>query len=212
MDKSALLSAIARDELSLDWFKLPLIAATSLVAIGLVIEYWPEFEKFDLRQYNPDLIKALVGGIIVTLAIAVEVLLTFFAQRAETTLRTDNESYIGLLKKEASEADEHAHLLEKETQQLRAANLALEAEIAPRNVSDDDIKRLIDVLKPFSGDNISVKSYLGDSEGRRLLTILTTVFSRAGLKAPPGYIYFDESSKMAVLERMELKAPRSGKT
>lgn len=127
MDKSALLSAISRDELSLDWYKLPLICATALVVIGLVLEYWPEFERFDIRQYNPDLVKTLVGGIIVTAAIGGEVLLTFFAQGAETALRTDNKSYVSLIEKEASDA-------ERETEVLRATNLELEKAISPRTL------------------------------------------------------------------------------
>jgi hypothetical protein len=125
MDSSALLSAIASDEASLDWFKLPLIVATALVVVGLIVEYWPEFEKFDLRQYNPDLIKTLIGGIVVTGAIAAEVLLTFFAQGAETKLRNDNKAYVSLLETEAYDANIKA-------EQLRSENLAFERILVDR--------------------------------------------------------------------------------
>lgn len=74
MDASALLNAISTDERSVDWFKLPLIAATAFVVFGLIFEYWPEAEKFDLRQPNPDLYKTLFGGIVVTM----QLLLRFY--------------------------------------------------------------------------------------------------------------------------------------
>jgi hypothetical protein len=207
MDRSALLSAISRDEISLDWYKLPIICATAIVVIGLILEYWPEFEKFDFRQYNPDLVKTLVGGIIVTGAIAAEVLLTFFAQGAETALRNDNKGYISLLEKEASDADERSHDLELKTEELKSKNLALEKEIAPREVTDAEAKEIIDELKPFSGRNIAVKSYLGDVEGHRLLFILVPILRQAGLNVTPGHWNFDESPKASLLRGIEINAP-----
>jgi hypothetical protein len=120
---------------------------------------------------------------------------------------TDAGVKIASLGKEAAESNARAQEFEREAAELKSKNLALEAEIAPRKVSDGDAKSLIDSLRPFAGSAISVKSYIGDVEGVRLLMILSQIFSRAGLKPTPGYVYFDTSSKMSILLGMELDSP-----
>jgi hypothetical protein len=175
MDASALLSAISTDERSVDWFKLPLIASTAVVVGGLIIEYWPEAEKFALRQPNPDLYKMLFGGIVVTIAIAAEVLLTFFAQGAETKLRNDNKSYVTLLEKEASDTALKA-------EQLKAENLELEAQVAPRRV-DQQCKDFPHSIKDFSGEADRVDSYILDIDGGILGAQIVGCLNSFGIKA-----------------------------
>jgi hypothetical protein len=97
--------------------------------------------------------------------------------------------------------------LEKETEQLRSKNLALEAEIAPRDFSDDEIKSIIDSLKSFSGRDLSIKSYLGDTEGHRLLFIVAQILFDAGLHPTPGLWSFDDSPHVMLLEGMEIDSP-----
>lgn len=113
----------------------------------------------------------------------------------------------GLLNDKAGAAYERAAKADGETQELKAKNLVLEAEIAPRKVSDDDVKLLVSNLKPFAGLPISVRSYLGNSEGRRLLMILSTDLSRSGLKVMPGYWNFDASPQMMLLGGLEVNSP-----
>ncbi len=114
---------------------------------------------------------------------------------------------IASLGKEAAETNEHAKLLAKETEELKSKNLALEAEIAPRDISADDAIEIIDSLRLFSGRDVSVKSYLGDTEGHRLLFVLTSILARAGLKPTPGHWNFDETSAVKLLRGMEIDAP-----
>jgi hypothetical protein len=165
---SALLSAISTDEKSVDWFKLPLILVTALVVIGLVIEYWPEIEKLHWKQPNPDLNKMLFGGLVVTIAIAAEVLITFFAQRAETKLRNDNNSYVSLLEKEASDAN-----LKAET--LKSKNLELERIMVPRRIPIDEaplpilnlIEKRCPQLRSLTPSSILIQT-MPEGESKRL--------------------------------------------
>jgi hypothetical protein len=54
--------------------------------------------------------------------------------------------------------------LEKQAEGLRAANLALEAEIAPRRLTELQIKAIGSALSSFSGKKVSIVSYSLDSE------------------------------------------------
>jgi hypothetical protein len=167
------------------WSRLD-IAALFVVTIGVVLEGIAEWLPKERRETRCMTALTRTGWLILVLALIVE----FVAQR----------------NKDASDALIIAALNDR-AEESRSRNLALEAEIAPRKVSDDEIKSLIDGLKPFAGRPVSVKSYLGDSEGRRLLMILSTVLSRAGLKVTPGYWNFDASPQMKLLGGLELDSP-----
>lgn len=214
MDRSSLEELIT-------WDKSAIAAASLVVAVGLIGEYWKEIKKLWLIYWEiypiefrrllflvaKESRKTFLFPILVVAGVSAE-----WLYESDSSVR--EAEYAKLLDDDNSrhtdaerDAIDQASSAEKETQELKAKNLALEAEIAPRKVSDDDVKVLIDSLKPFAGIPISVKSYLGDSEGRRLLMILSVDLSRSGLKVTPGYWNFDASPKMMLLEGLELDSP-----
>lgn len=105
-------------ETSLRSLGIGLIVATAFIVVGLLIEYWPDLRRLDRRQPNPDLLQEVVGGILVTLAIAGELLLQFQAFRAETTLRYVNDRIVSELNRE---------------------NLLLAKQVAPRRLTPENI-------------------------------------------------------------------------
>jgi hypothetical protein len=195
------------------WLLAGAIFGSLVVAAGIALEAnWP------LSRMKP---RELAGITFVFFGVGIEALFTLALFMFDEGLSSSQQKAISAqqsriaeldaktsaAESEAARAVERAAILGKEEEELKAKNLALEAEIEPRKLSDDDIKRLIDTLKPFVANAISVKSYLGDSDGHRLLMILSTILARAGLKVSPGYWYFDTSAKMVLLMGTELDAP-----
>ena len=67
-------------------------------------------------------------------------------------------------KKEGIEAGKLAGNAIVRAEELRAANLALEAQIAPRRLSAEQKQAISKALASFSGRRVRIKSYaLGDS-------------------------------------------------
>jgi hypothetical protein len=89
---------------------LMLLAATCLVVIGLVFEYWPETIDFIEEVRRPAAafprkrFGEMVGAILVTLGVAGELWFTFQASRVETSLRDNNHQIEALLTKDAGDA------------------------------------------------------------------------------------------------------------
>ncbi len=70
-------------------------------------------------------------------------------------------------------------LLDQQTAQLKSDNLVLEAKIAPRRLSDDDIAKLKTAVAPFLRRQISVWSYGVDVEGRVLASQILSALNDA---------------------------------
>jgi hypothetical protein len=104
MDRSALINAIAADSVWLDSLRPWLYSASVAVIIGLVIEVTPDIRRLHWWHWDNDLFIEVIGGAIVTVAIAAELFITFEASRAETKLRNDNALYVAFLEKEAANA------------------------------------------------------------------------------------------------------------
>jgi hypothetical protein len=73
------------------------------------------------------------------------------------------------INKLAGDANERAGELEKEAAELKAANLRLEAAMAPRRLSQRQ-EKVLSTLTKFSGRTVGVKSYSSDTEGLILAT------------------------------------------
>jgi len=73
------------------------------------------------------------------------------------------------LEGEAGKANERAGKLEKQAADLKTDNLRLEAAIAPRRLSERQIRSL-SALTAFEGLTVEVKSYSSDTEGLILAT------------------------------------------
>jgi len=66
----------------------------------------------------------------------------------------------------------------------QAKIIALETQIAPRSLSDDDQVRISESLKPFSGLTVWVIAYPTDVEGKLFAEKLVSVFRKAGITTP----------------------------
>lgn len=195
------------------WFFIAAVAGSILVAGGILLEsHWP-ISRMKVRERWG--ITLVILGVVIEASFTFA-LLTFdegISRRQQETISRQQSRIADLdVKTSAAESDagraiERAAILSKESEELRSKNLALEAAIAPRDVSDDDVKEIIDGLTPFAGREISVKSYLGDTEGHRLLFVIVETLSHAGLHVIPGLENFDDSPKVMLLEGMEIDAP-----
>ena len=162
-----------------------LVASTLVVLIGVLGEYVAEFTNV---LNNRATAKLLERGAVLLLIIGI----------AGELLGEAKTLSIG---------DEIAAFQNRRTEELKTANLSLEAEIAPRNVSDDELKKLIGSLRPLAGRKVEVRSYLGDTEGHRLLFIVSQIILDAGLQPTPGLMAFDASPRVSLLEGMEINSP-----
>ncbi len=115
MDFSDLERVISKAELSLDSLSFLLKLTTALVVVGLAIEYFPLIRKMLRHWRDKEVILELLGGIIVTLAIAGELAVQFKASRVETRLREANHRYVALLSAEEAEAKKQAAEIMKAT-------------------------------------------------------------------------------------------------
>ena len=75
-------------------------------------------------------------------------------------------------------ANIRADKLEHDTQVLKEANLKLEAEIAPRDLSNRQ-KAALSNLTPFSGRAVGIKSDTIDTEGLRLATQILDALTKS---------------------------------
>jgi hypothetical protein len=166
MDTSAFVKAIAADESWLDSLTPWLVVASFIVIVGLVIELWPDAKKLHWWHWDGDLFMEAVGGAIVTLGIAGELMLAILASRAETALRKDNGQYVALL--------------EKETETLREQNLALKSEFAWRHLNDGQWKKVLLSLSHFPG--MPYDCEIADSEALNFLIELSKVLSAPAVR------------------------------
>ncbi|HME34965.1 MAG TPA: hypothetical protein VKF84_06980 [Candidatus Sulfotelmatobacter sp.] len=110
MELSALESISKALEKSLDFWGLMLLFFTALVVVGLVVEYWHDVQEFWTRLTWPmasfpwDKFTALAGGILVTIGVAGELLVTYKASLVETQLRENSHKIETLLTQEAGDA------------------------------------------------------------------------------------------------------------
>jgi hypothetical protein len=77
----------------------------------------------------------------------------------------------------AARANERATALAKETENLRGANLKLEAQVAPRRLTSQQQQSIASSLVRFGGRRVQIKSYAMDVEaailGQQIMDILT---------------------------------------
>jgi hypothetical protein len=143
--------------------ELLLIASSILLAVGLFGE-WSDSESWKQRL----LYKAAKAAVII--GVLGELLGDGGIFAAGDRLQELEESAIGDTNIKAAEAIGRAAQLEIEAAKLRAANLALEAKIAPRNLSPEMIASLKNVASQSANRQISIWSYGIDLEGRLLAT------------------------------------------
>lgn len=136
MDSLALEATISSAESSLDALGWALIGVTLLIAVGLAIECWPDWQKVDRRQPNPDLWMELGGAALITVAIVAEFVIQLKAFSAETTLRTSNHAYVAGLQLRAEQL-KHENL---QLQKLMMARRLINFVNVPEWISEADKK------------------------------------------------------------------------
>ena len=129
MDTSDLFGKIANLESSLDRFEFWLTFATALVVLGLILVC-----GFEIREAIATLKKGwswrplgvIAGGILITVGLAGELAVQFFASSQQTALRKANHAVVAAFQKEAADArewatnaEERAAKIEKDAVQLR---------------------------------------------------------------------------------------------
>jgi hypothetical protein len=92
---------------------------------------------------------------------------------------------IASLGKDAAASSERARSLEKEAEDLRSKNLALEAQVAPRRM-DQQCKDFPPSIKSFSGEVVRVDSYILDIDGGILGAQIVGCLNSLGIKADMG--------------------------
>jgi hypothetical protein len=85
------------------------------------------------------------------------------------------------LQLELKAGDIRANDLASQTEELKGKNLALEAEISPRRLSDRQ-KNALSELTAFSGRLVGIKSYSGDTEGAILATQILTALQKSKIE------------------------------
>jgi multidrug efflux pump subunit AcrA (membrane-fusion protein) len=125
MDLSALESISKALEKSLDFWGLLLLLSTAVVVFGLVVEYWHDVEEFWLIAHWPmaafpwDKFKTLVGGILVTIGVAGELIVTYKASRVETQLRENSHRIEAFLTQQAGDAVQSAKMAHAEADAVK---------------------------------------------------------------------------------------------
>jgi len=143
MDLSDLESISKALERSLDIWGLLLLVATAVVVVGLIIEYWHDVKEFwvicrwPMVSFPWDKFKALAGGILVTLGVALELSFTYMASRDETKLRANNHRIEVFLTQQAGDAKKSAQDAEAAFQRVKeeADQVAIVAGRAQREAS-----------------------------------------------------------------------------
>lgn len=215
MDPSALESVSRSLESSLDFWGSMLLAATLVVVVGLIVEYWHEIRGFweharwPMAAFPSDKLVAITGGVLVTLGVAGELFFTYKASLVESKLRENNHKIEALLTKEAGDAktsaegaadassrakrsadaagvaaakaQEQVNLVAKRAEEIDAGLGQTQSLMSARSVENRD--ELTDKLKLlFKGQDVIVRSYVGDQESWGLCTQLWYLAQSAEMK------------------------------
>jgi hypothetical protein len=185
MDLSALQAAARTLERSLDSLGFWFFASTALVVAGLIAEYRHEIVEFWEEVRRPAAMFpwqkfwAIVGGVLVTVGVAGELIVGIKASSKEGGLRTINHQIEALLSDKASENERQAEQLSKDAEALKSENLKLEALIQPRSLTLKQQQDIGAACSKFSGHRVKLYVYVGDTEGKVLAAQMSAQRSRS---------------------------------
>ena len=97
--------------------------------LGLVIEYLPDVVK----AFNPP---RLVGGLLITVGVAGELIIGFLSSRIETKVREINDSIIADALGRAARAEERIAELNLSAEQEHLARVKIEEKLASRHFDE----------------------------------------------------------------------------
>jgi hypothetical protein len=92
---------------------------TALVVLGLIIEYLPDLVK----AFHPP---HLVGGLLITVGVAGELVIGVLSSRTETKVREINDSTIANIRRDAALAEERAAEANRIAEEERLARVRIE--------------------------------------------------------------------------------------
>jgi hypothetical protein len=175
METSSLERIASSLETSLDSWGHWLAAATLLVVIGLVLEYWYQVKKLAKeRPFRWRAFQELMGAVLVTVGVAGELLVQMRSSRIETALRDVNHNIEASLNKQAGDARREAAEANERTARILAT-------IADRDLSQGQQLQVASVLRQFSGRMVRLRSYPGDGEAKRLGLEIQAALELAGI-------------------------------
>jgi hypothetical protein len=153
---------------------------TALVVVGLIVEYGPEI-FIDIVEKKPPS-SGLVGGLLITIGVAGELLIGFRANRKEAELREVNDLII-------AEANERAARAEQSAAEATLARVKIEEKLAPRKLTEAARADLVEALAPFEGRKVDVVIYdVYEDEVHRLGVSLDETFKLAGWRSQLSWI------------------------
>jgi hypothetical protein len=172
-----------------------LVALTALAAFAawqLRGGQWPEW--FDIGEYQlrRRFLEIGIAGVLALLLVSQVVATSYGVRRSTLTAATEQASADQIKRLSAevkrqhpiAEAANHTLKENSELQQklIDAENklAALERVQTQKHLSDDQTRFLIEALRPYGGQMISIASIKGDDEGSVIAQQLATVFDAAG--------------------------------
>src|SRR5258708_17753580 len=124
MDLFTLERAINTLETSLDSLGGWLTFWTTLVVLGLIVEYADDLKELLIkRPFNWKLFRTIVGGLLITGGVAGELFVQFKESKLSTDLRSANHEVVALL-------NDHAAQAGKDAESAKAAAKGFESSIA----------------------------------------------------------------------------------
>jgi hypothetical protein len=188
-------------EKSVDSLEIFTHVFTALVAVGLIVEYRDPFLNF-IKTHDWRFISGSIGGVLVTVGVAGELLSGFrstakdgdlreansiLAFRATQLLAASNER-IAELNLIAEQARTELAELELQVQQLTQSNLqhqmkisSLEETRKPRTISPQQQSLIADALAPLNGSAVEVRIYAREAEANMFAMQVSDALSAAGL-------------------------------
>jgi hypothetical protein len=190
MDLSALESRVRALESWSDSLSIWLLIATAAVVVGLILEYKGSFTRLLCeRPFNWPLFGATVGGILVTIGVAGELAVQFFADSIQTDLRSANHDVAAALNNKVRSAELHAVKLQNDNTRLQRAML-------PRHIfgSSAWIKNARERLHEFAGTPALIRVASNDSEVLGLAQEINSLLSIVGWNPTLNLSPIDRSS------------------
>jgi hypothetical protein len=190
IDFSTSLAKIKSVDESLALIGIFLFVSTLLVVIGLAFDCWEDFEVVKnaiigcfkhksldrLRYLDHKTRLAALGGGLITIGVAGELILEQMARSKETALQSANGNVIAFLYREASEARTRAVEIERENLRLRTA-------LADRTLTNEQQRNIGEACSPLAGKTVFLQSYRNDLEADELIRQLIDALRLAHINA-----------------------------
>ena len=148
--------------MSLDAWYNWLMASSIVVLIGVILEGEELVSEFRKNGWMP--VWSKVGFGVLVIGLAGEVFFQTKIESADAELKRQSDVKITTAQTETATANERAATLERDSAKLKADNLALEQQISPRRLKQEQIDELARVFEAHSSKDVALSSYAVDLE------------------------------------------------